>query len=75
MEKLMRAAIERIFWLYRTMISPAFQVGFGIRCRFEESCSAYFERALHENGLGRGTILGIRRILACSKWSGTQKHG
>ncbi|MBI3556890.1 MAG: membrane protein insertion efficiency factor YidD [Deltaproteobacteria bacterium] len=61
-----------LFYIYRLLISPAIQTAFDVHCRFEESCSNYMERALLEHGVLKGTALGVKRILSCSRWSG---HG
>ena len=50
-----------IIKFYKYFISPLL----GSRCRFLPTCSEYFIEALETQGLGRGFILGIKRILRC----------
>ncbi|MEW6057586.1 MAG: membrane protein insertion efficiency factor YidD [Bdellovibrionota bacterium] len=60
------------FWFYQTLVSPAFVVAFGIHCRYEESCSCYFERSIREKGFFYGSLRGFKRLLSCNPWS---RHG
>ncbi|MCX7787657.1 MAG: membrane protein insertion efficiency factor YidD [Spirochaetes bacterium] len=46
---------------YRTIISPLFPPS----CRFYPSCSTYTLEAVKKYGAGKGTWLGVRRILRC----------
>ena len=72
----MSRLLQIIFRTYKVFLSPAIQLGFGIQCRYEESCSCYMERALKEHGLTKGFALGTKRLLSCSRlnfWSST--HG
>ena len=50
-----------IIKFYKYLISPIL----GNRCRFLPTCSEYFIEALKTQGLIKGFILGIKRILKC----------
>ena len=50
-----------IIKFYKYLISPIL----GNRCRFFPTCSEYFIEALKTQGLIKGFILGIKRILKC----------
>lgn len=53
--------------IYRTALSPFF----GPSCRFEPSCSAYAEQAIHEHGAAHGSWLALRRLLRCRPFGGS----
>ena len=58
--------------LYQRTLSPdhgPFFTNSGLRCRFYPSCSQYFYEVIEKYGLGRGTIMGLWRILRCSPLS------
>ena len=57
---------------YQLLISPILSTVFGMRCRFEPSCSHYMIGAIEEWGVFKGTYLGILRIGRCHPWGG---HG
>lgn len=50
---------------YQKFVSPLL----GPRCKYYPSCSAYTLRALQVHGLGKGSVLGIWRILRCNPLS------
>ena len=50
-----------IIRIYQYAISPFL----GNRCRFLPTCSEYFVEALNTQGLIKGLILGVKRILKC----------
>ena len=52
--------------LYQATLSPLI----GRQCRFQPTCSNYFIEALERNGLFRGTLLGLWRILRCHPLAG-----
>ena len=37
-------------------------------CRFQPSCSSYFKDAVELHGIGKGTYLGLKRLLKCHPW-------
>jgi putative membrane protein insertion efficiency factor len=51
--------------LYRRLLSPVL----GPACRFEPSCSAYAEEALHTHGVLRGVGLAVWRLLRCQPFA------
>jgi len=55
--RMMTAAIR----LYQLIVSPAL----GPCCRFYPTCSQYAVEALRRHGIGRGTVLSVKRILRC----------
>lgn len=52
--------LTMIQW-YRTAISPLFPPS----CRFIPSCSEYAHTAISRFGLGKGSLLAIKRISKC----------
>jgi uncharacterized protein len=51
--------------LYRAVLSPMHRALFGAACRFEPTCSAYAEEAIHTHGAARGAWLAVRRLARC----------
>ncbi len=47
--------------LYKIYISPYL----GNNCRYLPTCSEYFIDSLEEEGVFKGTIRGIKRLLSC----------
>ena len=47
--------------LYQLLLSPLL----GSNCRFEPTCSQYFIEAVEINGVLKGSVMGIKRLLKC----------
>ena len=50
--------------LYQLILSPLL----GSNCRFEPTCSQYFIEAVEMNGVLKGSLMGIKRLLKCHPW-------
>jgi putative membrane protein insertion efficiency factor len=61
----MSALLLILVRLYRAVLSPVHHALFGPSCRFEPTCSAYAEEAIHTHGAWRGIWLATRRLLRC----------
>ena len=72
----MKKIVQYIFILpikaYQVLISPILQGAFGMKCRYEPSCSYYMIDAIKEWGVIKGLFLGGKRIVSCNPWGG---HG
>ena len=47
--------------LYQLLISPFL----GSNCRYTPTCSQYCIESINENGILRGTLISIKRIVRC----------
>ena len=65
----MKRLLLALLWLYRRVLSPAHQALVGPACRFEPTCSAYAEEALHKHGAWRGARLAAWRLMRCQPFS------
>jgi putative membrane protein insertion efficiency factor len=54
--------------LYQRTLSPKMP-GWGVRCRFEPTCSHYAEGAIQKNGALVGTARAGWRLLRCGPWT------
>jgi putative membrane protein insertion efficiency factor len=61
----MRWMLLLLVRLYRVLLSPMHRALFGPACRFEPTCSAYAEEAIHTHGPWRGAWLAVRRLARC----------
>jgi putative membrane protein insertion efficiency factor len=61
MKRLVLALVLSALRLYRRTVSPLL----GPCCRFEPTCSAYAEEAIHVHGVLRGLGLAAWRVLRC----------
>ncbi|MEP3390629.1 MAG: membrane protein insertion efficiency factor YidD [Reichenbachiella sp.] len=64
----MKTILKKLFlipiWIYQYSISPLFPSS----CRFSPTCSQYTKEAIEKHGVGKGMILGIKRIAKCHPW-------
>jgi putative membrane protein insertion efficiency factor len=65
----MKKLLLAMLWLYRRAVSPILSPVLGPACRFEPSCSAYAEEAVHVHGAGRGLALTVWRLLRCQPFA------
>lgn len=56
--------------MYQLFLSPILSGVFGMRCRYEPSCSHYMIGAIREWGAIKGVWLGLKRIYSCNPWGG-----
>jgi len=61
-------AVLAVVRRYQQTVSPQLP-RFGIRCRFEPSCSRYAAAVLQRYGLPRGGWLTLRRLARCGPWT------
>ena len=64
----MKKLLISIIKIYKKIISPVF-VFFGIRCKYEPSCSTYTIQAIEKYGALKGSFIGFKRILRCNPFS------
>jgi putative membrane protein insertion efficiency factor len=50
--------------VYKVCLSPLL----GRTCRFEPTCSVYFQQAVEKYGAFRGSLRGLARICRCHPW-------
>lgn len=60
----MRRFLIFLITCYKTCLSPFM----GNNCRFYPSCSCYAQEAIETHGVGRGSLLALRRIARCHPW-------
>lgn len=53
--------------VYQLVLSPLFSLG-GARCRFVPTCSEYAIAVLKKDGVFRGSIRAVARVLRCHPW-------
>lgn len=49
---------------YQVAVSPLFPPS----CRHQPTCSRYMDEAIHEWGLFKGLIMGLKRLAKCHPW-------
>ena len=61
MKRLLLSALR----FYKAQVSPALPAA----CRYVPTCSEYAIEAVERYGPGRGTVMAIRRVLACNPFA------
>jgi len=56
--------------IYQALISPILSGVFGMKCRYEPSCSHYAANAIYEWGPIKGLWMGVKRIASCNPYGG-----
>ena len=67
MTTLIRRAVTLPIRFYRRFLSPLKPR----TCRFQPTCSAYAQEAVHTHGVFRGTAMAIWRVLRCNPFGGS----
>ena len=63
MKNLVKKALLFLIRTYQLTISPRFSHG---SCRYYPTCSQYAAEAIEQNGVFKGCLLAVRRILRCN---------
>lgn len=63
-EAVRKTAIAPVY-MYRRFLSPLTRPS----CRFQPTCSEYFEQAVMKYGVLKGTARGLYRILRCNPFN------
>ena len=58
----MKGIVIAAIHAYQALLSPVLPFN---QCRFYPSCSQYAIEAIEKRGIGKGIILGIKRIAKC----------
>ena len=64
----MKKILIKLIELYQKHISM-WLTNKNINCKFYPTCSEYTKQAIVKYGAGKGSILGIKRILKCNPFS------
>ncbi|MEM9299764.1 MAG: membrane protein insertion efficiency factor YidD [Bacteroidota bacterium] len=64
LKKALEYGVLAVIRFYQLGISPYFPPS----CRHQPTCSQYMIDAVNEWGLGKGFILGIKRLSKCHPW-------
>ena len=68
--KLLKLILILPIRMYQWILSPILSYVFGMRCRYDPSCSHYMVDAINEWGIIKGPWLGLKRIARCHPWGG-----
>jgi putative membrane protein insertion efficiency factor len=62
--RMLRQAFLIPVYLYKGLLSPFFGGG----CHYHPTCSTYMVESVMRHGIIKGFIMGLARILRCSRW-------
>lgn len=65
----MKNIVLYILKFYKKKISGFLSLNLGSACRYTPTCSEYAIQAIEDNGLLKGSSMGIRRFLSCNSYS------
>ena len=68
----MKRAVFLTLKIYKNSLSLILLYLFGPGCRFTPTCSEYAAEAVEKHGVGRGTVLSIKRLFACHPFSASR---
>ena len=61
----MKSILLNIIKTYQLLVSPVLRQVLGIHCRYEKTCSEYAKEAIETNGILKGLVMAIKRLLSC----------
>ncbi|OGM28018.1 membrane protein insertion efficiency factor YidD [Candidatus Woesebacteria bacterium RIFCSPHIGHO2_02_FULL_38_9] len=61
----MRKTLIYLIKIYQLTISKYLVYMFGFGCRFNPTCSEYFQTAIQKYGIIYGTVKSLKRVLKC----------
>ena len=64
----MKKILLKLINFYKKAISPWLSSK-GVHCKFYPTCSEYSKQALEKYGVGKGSLLSLKRILKCNPFS------
>lgn len=64
----MKKILIKLIEMYQKHIST-WLTSKNINCKFYPTCSEYTKQAITKYGVGKGSVLGIKRILKCNPFS------
>lgn len=69
----MKKIINLLINIYKIFFSLFIKSVFGGGCRYNPTCSDYAKVAISKNGVIKGSIMSVGRVLKCNPFSGSKK--
>lgn len=70
---LIKYVVVGIISVYQLTLSPILTIAFGAKCRYEVSCSRYTQQKIMSEGVIKGSVLGVKRLLSCQPFARIQQ--